>query len=371
MFLLASLLLVLLAAPHCHGFLVGTPITPLKAIKTTTTETTRYLLSPQFPGKQPRTQRRLQNEHSIRRTTGGFPSSEDVVSTRTSAKLRRYHNNQLSRTRLPMAGGGNSMDPITYLRLEWISAALCTNQTPRSANVCLQLGTQDGRAVTFLPRTIRQLVTSSLKSGEATPIGVQRQLKQSAERRQIVEKLDIQNRNQAADDLRETPDESVDVVISLQAVDRMVENGLNWKQSVVEAARVLKPGGRLLWVEPTMVQGESYVEYVESLIVVPDDDEDDEEDDDEDDDKKDNDEEYLPVFDDVGYDDIDWILQPHTAGVAVKRITPMTQQELQEQAKKAEQDKMAELSLQAFERGIKKRKKKKKRRRQGATADGE
>lgn len=38
------------------------------------------------------------------------------------------------------------LDLVTYLRTEWISAALCTNQTPRSADVCLQLGTEDGRA---------------------------------------------------------------------------------------------------------------------------------------------------------------------------------------------------------------------------------
>lgn len=41
------------------------------------------------------------------------------------------------------------LDLVTYLRTEWISAALCTNQTPRSADVCLQLGTEDGRAGKF------------------------------------------------------------------------------------------------------------------------------------------------------------------------------------------------------------------------------
>jgi hypothetical protein len=50
-----------------------------------------------------------------------------------------------------------AMDMVTYLRTEWIAAALCSNQTPRSADVCLQLGTEDGRIVTFVPRTIRRM----------------------------------------------------------------------------------------------------------------------------------------------------------------------------------------------------------------------
>jgi hypothetical protein len=36
------------------------------------------------------------------------------------------------------------LDMVTYMRTEWISAALCTNQTPRSADVVLQLGSEDG-----------------------------------------------------------------------------------------------------------------------------------------------------------------------------------------------------------------------------------
>ena len=63
-----------------------------------------------------------------------------------------------------------ALDPVTYLRTEWVSAALCTNQTPRSADVCLQLGTADGRAVNFVPRTIREIITSS---AERQPVGGQ------------------------------------------------------------------------------------------------------------------------------------------------------------------------------------------------------
>ena len=47
------------------------------------------------------------------------------------------------------------LDPVTYLRTEWVSAALCTNQTPKEADRVLQLGIEDGRIVNFVPRTVR------------------------------------------------------------------------------------------------------------------------------------------------------------------------------------------------------------------------
>ena len=47
------------------------------------------------------------------------------------------------------------LDPVTYLRTEWVSAALCTNQTPKEADKVLQLGIEDGRIVNFVPRTVR------------------------------------------------------------------------------------------------------------------------------------------------------------------------------------------------------------------------
>ena len=49
----------------------------------------------------------------------------------------------------------NALDPVTYLRTEWVSAALCTNQTPRSADKVLEIGCEDGRIVNFVPRTVR------------------------------------------------------------------------------------------------------------------------------------------------------------------------------------------------------------------------
>ena len=50
---------------------------------------------------------------------------------------------------------GSSLDPVTYLRTEWVSAALVANQTPRVADKVLQLGVGDGRIVNFVPRTVR------------------------------------------------------------------------------------------------------------------------------------------------------------------------------------------------------------------------
>lgn len=262
-----------------------------------------------------------------------------------------------------------AMDPITYLRTEWISAALCTNQTPRAADVCLQLGTQDGRAVTFIPRTIREFITSSIEMDGKLPVNVQRQLKQSEERRGAAKVIYV---NQRADNLIQTENESVDVVISLQAIEKMKDNKLDWKKSIREAARVLKPGGRLLWVEPIEIDGESYIDYIENLIQLDNNENtnivydninnnnDDDKGNDEDEDKEQEQQRY-PIFDDVGYDDIDFILQPHTAGVAIKSLDAgMTLHEREIKTKLELDDKMAEISIKAYERGNKKRRKKKK-----------
>lgn len=244
-----------------------------------------------------------------------------------------------------------SLDLVTYLRTEWVSAALCTNQTPRSADVVLQLGCEDGRAVTFIPRTVRELITSSNEPDGQIKVGVKRQLKQQQERRKAAT---ITYADQRADDLTETEDESVDVVISLQSAAKMMENGLDWKASVREAARVLKPGGRLLFVEPTDLKGESYLNYVDNLYTMTK--EEGEEG------KIKEDDEPLPVFEEVGYDDVDLVLVPHVAGVAIKsEDAGLTPQQRAEKVAKEEQDRLADLSLTAYERGIKKKKRKKKK----------
>ena len=243
------------------------------------------------------------------------------------------------------------LDMVTYLRTEWICAALCTNQTPRSADVCLQIGCDDGRAVTFIPRTIRELITSTLQSDGLLPVSVRRQLKQQQERRGAAKVTYV---DQRADDLKEVADESVDVVISLLAAARMLETGLDWKKSVREAARVLKPGGRLLFVEQTTLEGESYLDYVMSLV----------------DDEASGDEEaeLFSIWDDMGYDDVDLVIVPHVAGVAIKaEDAGLTSQDRAKKEKQVEQEKLAEVSIAAFERGIKKRKRKKKKK---GTVDG-
>uniref|UniRef100_A0A7S2MK60 Methyltransferase type 11 domain-containing protein n=1 Tax=Helicotheca tamesis TaxID=374047 RepID=A0A7S2MK60_9STRA len=255
------------------------------------------------------------------------------------------------------------LDAVTYLRTEWISAALCTNQTPRAADVCLQLGTEDGRAVTFVPKTIRTLITSSAEADGKLTVAARRQLKQQADRRQaaIIEYVD-----QRADDLSEVEDESVDVVISLQAADRMRENGLDWKRSVRESGRVLKPGGRLLFVEKTEIEGEEYLAYVENLVSLSGEEEEEKA---EEASEETEGEELEPayVFEEVAFDDVDFVIVPHVAGIAIKsEDAGLTPAERAAKAKMEEEARMAELSLSAFERGSKKRRKKLKKKKKQA-----
>jgi SAM-dependent methyltransferase len=236
------------------------------------------------------------------------------------------------------------LDMITYLRTEWISASLCTNQTPRSADICLQLGVEDGRAINFIPRTIRELITSSAEADGKLTISARRQLKQQQERRNAACVTYV---DQRCDDLTETKDDSVDVVISLQAAARMLENGLDWKRSIRESARVLKPGGRLLFVEQTEIAGESYLEYVQSLYDI------------EGDTPEDMRDGRTPLFE-VGFDEIDMVLTPHIAGVAIKsEDAGLTAEELAKREDEERKDRLADLSIEAYERGIKKRRKKK------------
>ena len=206
-----------------------------------------------------------------------------------------------------------------------------------------------------------------------------------AERRQSG--ISVTYSNQPSDDLKDTPSSSVDVVVSLQAAQRMDANGLDWKRSIQEAGRVLKPGGRFLFVEAKEVgsANESYLDYVvglsqrggveikpglvdedggdegEMMIQASDEDEEDDDDDDA---------VSRKVFDEVGYDNVDLVLQPHIAGVALKALDAgLTKTEKELNRKQEESDRLAEISLNAFERGRKKRKRKKKKSKAGV--DGE
>ena len=208
-------------------------------------------------------------------------------------------------------------------------------------------------AVTFIPKTIRTLITSSAESDGKLTVTARRQLKQQADRRKAAT---IQYEDQRADDLTEVADESVDILISLQAAERMRDNGLDWKKSVQEAARVLKPGGRLLFAEATNIDGVNYLDYVQNLYTMR------VGEDDELAPESDEDDVRYPVFDEIGSDDVDLVIVPHVAGVAIKAMDAgLTPAERASKAAQEEKDRLADLSIAPFERGNKKRRKKKKK----------
>jgi SAM-dependent methyltransferase len=155
----------------------------------------------------------------------------------------------------------------------------------------------------------------------------------------------------------------------------MHENGLDFKQSIKEAGRVLKPGGRFLFVESAEVGGESYLDYVmgmsalvsggigdgyEEVAVVPPKGREDTTTDDEE--EAGEEEAKPPLFEEVGYDNVDMVLQPHIAGIAIKAMdADLTSAERKQLKSQEEEDRMAEMSFAAFERGNKRRKRKKKK----------
>ena len=296
------------------------------------------------------------------------PFSAAATTTRRSAT-----NSDESAT---SSSSSSFVDPLTYLRTEWVSASLVSNQTPKEADRILQLGTEDGRLVNFVPRTVREIITSSAEKkdgpeGGGLTVSCERQLRQMAERRRSG--ATIVYSNQPADDLRETPSSSVDVVVSLLAARRMKDNGLDWRRAVREAGRVLKPGGRFLFVEGATVDGESYLDFVvglserggveikgglEKLAADADDGGGDGGTDD--DEEGEEEERRSPLFEEVGYDMVDMVLQPHVAGVAIKaEDADLTPAEKERRKAQEESDRVADLSLSAFERGLKKRKRKK------------
>ena len=191
-------------------------------------------------------------------------------------------------------------------------------------------------------------------------VSSKRQLKQQRDRRGsgiIVRYVD-----QPADDLKEVDDDSVDAVISLQAAAKMDENGLDWIGSVMEAARVLKPGGRFIFVEQTEIKDQPYLDVVMGLRSVKIDENAEEGGEEEEEGADKSGKETYPLFEMVGYDDVDLVLIPHIAGVVSKATNAgLTEKEIEEKALADEKDRIADLSISAFERGLKKRKKKKKK----------
>ena len=243
------------------------------------------------------------------------------------------------------------LDLVTALRAEWISAAICTNQIPRTAKSVLQLGTEDGRIVNFVPNTIEEILTSSASADGELSISAQRALKQQRERRTsgpLGQGATVRYLNQPADNLKDLKDNSVDCVVSLQAAQVMKDNGQDWKRSILEGGRVLKPGGRFIFVEQTEIDGEKYVDALAKAA-----------------DGNENEEgelETYPMFELVGYDDVDLVIVPHIAGVVTKtEYAGLTQDQIEKKAVTDKKDRLADLSISAFEKGLKRRKKGKKK----------
>jgi SAM-dependent methyltransferase len=141
----------------------------------------------------------------------------------------------------------------------------------------------------------------------------------------------------------------------------MKETGLDWKKSIQEAARVLKPGGRFLFVEQSELDGVNYLEYVGNLGTGYEENPQSAEEESEDSDE-DEDDEAFPIFECIGYDDVDLVLVPHVAAVFVKsEDAGLTAAERAARESKQEEERLAEVSITAFERGLKKRKRKKKK----------
>mmetsp|Transcript_2979 Transcript_2979/g.3512 ORF Transcript_2979/g.3512 Transcript_2979/m.3512 type:complete len:319 (-) Transcript_2979:351-1307(-) len=279
-----------------------------------------------------------------------------VQPTRTMLKfspIKQRPQHERKSTELQM-----SLDMATFLRTEFVSTALFTNQIPRASNNCLQLGTYDGRIVNFIPRTIQELLTSTVEPDGSMPLSIGRQLKQQNDARNAGTTVRVMD--QRADDLTMVDDDSVDCVITMQSMERMRENGLDWKKSIMEAGRVLKPGGRFLFCEQTTIGGESFLEYVTTLACIRKGAE-----------ETDTEERFL-TFDEGASDDVDFVLVPHVAGIAVKaKDAGMTKQEKRsaELEKKTTAD--AERNLEFFEFGRKKRRIKKKKQQEKEREDDE
>jgi len=69
-----------------------------------------------------------------------------------------------------------------------------------------------------------------------------------------------------------------------------------------------------------------------------------------------------PIFQEVGYDQVDMVLQPHIAGVAIKAMdADMTPAQKAQKKAQEESERLGEMTLNAFEGRSKRRRKKKKK----------
>jgi hypothetical protein len=83
---------------------------------------------------------------------------------------------------------------------------------------------------------------------------------------------------------------------------------------------------------------------------------------DEDDGDNENLSESYPTFECMGYDDVDLVLVPHIATVFIKsEDAGMTEAERLQKESQEQEDRIAEISIDVFEKGLKKRRRKKKK----------
>lgn len=134
----------------------------------------------------------------------------------------------------------------------------------------------------------------------------------------------------------------------------------------------MKPGGRFLFVESAEVDGESFLEEILKMSA-PANNDGEEGDDNEnnesteesttiEEDEDGDDSTSTIIFSEVGYDNVDMVLTPHVAGVAIKAFdADLTSEQRAELKTREERDRLADLSLDAFERGNRKNKRRRKK----------
>ncbi len=267
------------------------------------------------------------------------------------------------------------MDPITYSRVEFVSASIVSNQIPRAADSCLQINTIDPRVFYYVPKTLRKVLCHPTfdKDDKVVDFRARRQIKQAIERRGGMESLDIEflEKEMPLDYSRAfsvVDDESVDVVLCVTALEDTPDD-FDLKAMSMEIGRVLKPGGRFIFVER---EEKKVGETIEALRMDgsyrPFDDKDSEEEAAYQAELEGGDVDFsLYSMFDVVEDPIDMCPMPFIAGVSVKRdpneaLEPEKPKVLTpaEQARAKKVSDGADLVISAFERGRKKSRPKKK-----------
>ena len=303
------------------------------------------------------------------------------------------------------------MDPITLGRLEFVSTAMITNQTPtpppsigrkdknlqiETFGTALHLHSTDPKIIYNIPRSITKLILAPV-DGEVE-YRCKRQMEMAMDRRGNMEGTKIVYAKQRSDDLNAVSDGTVDIVYSMTGVEEFLDKVRNpntfdpsnptgvspnlnpierltqfvsrsrssnsnnnsnsdshgdpddWIVSLRESARVLRNGGRFVFVEPTKIDGTSFVRALEEMVDIG------------------EDGVSKPVFE-VAYDDVDYVFQPHVAGVAtriggvvasssVKRSSRSIGRGTGKTTANVLED--TDFILETFERGRKKKKKKRK-----------